>query len=175
MSHASKQVEWCLKKADKEIEECKKFNKSLKHRGLLKVGESKEKAIEHLTKAEENLHFSTSLDKSKYGYKVIESLFYCMYQCFLSISARFGYESGNQTCTIALIEYLKEQNKIELDDKFIEIIRYKDEQKNERYISLIDMREDYTYSAKTSIDEEKIKDLTEICQQMLEKTKEIIY
>lgn len=37
MSQASKHVGWCLKKANKEIEECKKFGKKLKHRGLLKV------------------------------------------------------------------------------------------------------------------------------------------
>ena len=123
MSQASKQVEWCLKKAEKEIEECKGLNKRAKHRGLLKVAASTEKAKEHLKKAEENIEFAISLDRNKYGYKVIESLFYCIYQCFLSISAKFGYESGNQTCTISLIEYLKEEKKIELDEKFIEMMK----------------------------------------------------
>ncbi len=175
MSQASKNVEWCLKKADKEIEECKKLNKRLKHRGLLKTEESREKAKEHLAKAEENLNFAASLDKDRYGYKVVESLFYCIYQCFLSISARFGYESGNQSCTISLIEYLKEQNKIEIDNKFLEMMKYKDEQKNQNYPSLIEMREDYTYSAKISIQEQKIEDLIILCQEILEKTKEIIY
>ncbi len=37
MSQASKQVEWCLSKAKKEIEECKKLGKRAKHRGLLKI------------------------------------------------------------------------------------------------------------------------------------------
>ena len=36
MSQASKYVEWCLNKATKEIEECKKLGKSIKHRALLK-------------------------------------------------------------------------------------------------------------------------------------------
>jgi len=36
MSQASKHVEWCLNKAKKEIEECKKLGKRVKHRGLLK-------------------------------------------------------------------------------------------------------------------------------------------
>ena len=37
MSQASKHVEWCLNKAKKEIEECKKLGKRQKHRGLLKT------------------------------------------------------------------------------------------------------------------------------------------
>ncbi len=36
MSQASKYVEWCLSKARKEIEECRKLGKREKHRGLLK-------------------------------------------------------------------------------------------------------------------------------------------
>ena len=36
MSQASKHVEWCLKKAEKEIEECKKLGKRQKNRGLLR-------------------------------------------------------------------------------------------------------------------------------------------
>lgn len=35
MSQASKYVQWCLHKAKKEIEECKKLGKRAKHRGLL--------------------------------------------------------------------------------------------------------------------------------------------
>ena len=175
MSRASKQVDWCLKKAKKEIEECKKLNKRPKHRGLLEVTQNEEEAQNHLKKAEENLRFGLSLESDIYGYKIIESTFYCIYQCFLSIAEKFGYESGNQTCTISLIEYLKEQNKISLDVKFIEMMKYKDEQKDKNYPSIIDMREDYTYSAKTSVQKEIIMELVKDCQEIIEKTKEIIY
>lgn len=37
MSQASNCVKWCLNKAKREIEECKKLGKRQKHRGLLKI------------------------------------------------------------------------------------------------------------------------------------------
>ena len=175
MSQASNYVAWCIRKAEKEIEECKKMNKRPKHRGLLKSKPNNEVAQNHLEKAEENLRFAISLEAEKYGYKIIEALFYCMYQCFLSIAGKFGYESRNQTCTISLIEYLTEENKIVLDKKFIEMMKYKEDQEDKGYPSMIDMREDYTYSAKISVEKEKIDSLTLICKELIEKTKEIIY
>ena len=175
MSQTSKQVEWCLRKAEKEIEECKKLGKRAKHRGLLKVETNLEEAKNHIKKAEENLNVVTSFDKNNFGFIVISSLFYSMYHCFLAIAAKFGYESGNQTCTIALIEHLIEEKKINLDSKFVDIMKYKDEQTNQQYPSIIDMREDYTYSAKVSVEKEKIEELITLCQELLEKTKEIVY
>ena len=175
MSQSSKHVEWCLSKAKKEIEECIRLNKRQKHRGLVKSNPDIQKAQNHLKKAEENLQFATSIDSKKYGYKIVESIFYSVYQCFLSISMKFGYESANQTCTISLVEYLKEQNQINLDQKFIEMMRYKDEQKEQEYPSIIDMREEYTYSAKVSVEKERINELILVCQELIEKTKEIVY
>jgi len=169
MSQASKHVTWCLNKAKKELDECKKLNKRPKHRGLLEVKPNIEEAENHLKKAEENLRFATSLDVKEYGYKIVEASFYCI------IAIKFGYESGNQTCTIALIEYLNEQNKINLDEKFLEIMKYKDEQKDGKYTSLIDMREDYTYSAKISVEREQIDELILVCRELIEKTKQIIF
>ena len=175
MSQASKQVNWCLKKAEKEIEECKRLGKRPKHRGLLKTSSNKEESKSHLKKAEENLEFAVFLKPEEYGYKVIESLFYSMYHCFLAIASKFGYESGNQTCTIFLIEYLKEEGKINIEDKFIDIMKYKDEQKNPDNFSIIDMREDYTYSAKISVEKEKIDKLEDLTKELIHQTKEIIY
>jgi uncharacterized protein (UPF0332 family) len=175
MSQASKQVDWCLRKAEKEIEECKKLGKRQKHRGLLKISPNREEAGEHLKKSEENLSFATSLDSEKHGYKIIESIFYCMYHSFLAIAAKFGYESGNQTCTIALVEYLKEVNKIDLDQKLIEMMKYKDKQKDQEHLSIIEMREDYTYSAKISVEKERLEKLIEICKELVHITKDIVY
>jgi len=46
MSHAKNRVKWCLKKAEKELEE------SEKHRGLVKVKPDLENAREHIKKGE---------------------------------------------------------------------------------------------------------------------------
>jgi len=101
--------------------------------------------------------------------------FYCIYHCFLAIAAKFGYESSNQTCTIALIRFLKEDNKIQLDEKFIELLEYEgmEEVKDN---SIIDMRENYTYGVQISVkDEAKINELEKICKNLLDITKEIIF
>ena len=175
MSQSSNHLDWCLNKAKKELEECKRLNKRPKHRGLVNLKPDFQQAQDHLKKAEENLEFANSIDSNKYGYKIIESLFYCMYQCFLSIAYKFGYDSGNQTCTISLIEHLNEQGKIELNPKFIEMMKYKDEQREQEYPSIIDMREDYTYSSKISVEKEKIEELILVSQELIERTKEIVY
>ena len=52
MSQASKHVEWCINKAKKEVEECKKLGKRIKHRGLLKIEPNIEEAKRHIKKAE---------------------------------------------------------------------------------------------------------------------------
>ena len=36
-SQSSKHLDWCLRKAEKELEECKKQKKKLRHRGLRKI------------------------------------------------------------------------------------------------------------------------------------------
>ena len=66
MSQASKHIEWCLKKADKEIEECKKLGKRIKHRGILKIKPDTEEAKGHIAKAEHNLKASKYLEESEF-------------------------------------------------------------------------------------------------------------
>jgi len=119
MSQADKKVSWCLQKAKKEIEECKKLRIRPRHRGLIKTEINIEEARKHIEKAEYNLKSGIDFKKMTYSDWSINAFFYSLYHCFLSIASRFGYESGNQNCTIALIEHLKEQGKINLDKKFI--------------------------------------------------------
>src|SRR3989338_9970942 len=127
MSQASKHVDWCLRKAEKEIEECKRLNKKPKHRGLLKVDPDIEEARKHIGKAEHVLNATEYLIKGEYSDVSTGTLFYSMYHCFLAIAAKFGYESANQTCTISLMEYLKEEGKIDINREFIEMFKYKEE------------------------------------------------
>lgn len=147
MSQASKHVDWCLNKAQKEIEECRKLGKRLKHRGLLKS----------------NPDWSMSAG------------FYCIYHCFLAIAAKFGYGSGNQTCTISLMRYLHETNKIKLDEKYIELLEYENMEDIQEE-SVIDLRENYTYGVQITVkDEAKLNELKKICKELVDITKEIIY
>ncbi len=174
MSQASKHVEWCLRKAEKEIEDCKKDGKRPKHRGLLKINPNVEEAKEHVKKAEHNLDAALNFVKTGFSDWSASAFFYSMYHCFLAIAAKFGYESSNQTCTIALIEYLKEEGKINIDEEFIEMFKYK-ENETEKEESAIEIREDYTYSAKISVNKEKINDLTQKCRNLIDTTRKIVF
>ncbi|MFH1072726.1 MAG: HEPN domain-containing protein [Nanoarchaeota archaeon] len=168
MSQAHKHVLWCLNKAKKELSE------KGKHRGLIIATPDLEKAAGHITKAEHNLAAISYFDKGGFSDWSASAAFYAMYHCFLAILAKFGYESRNQECTISAVEYLKEQGKIELDERFILALKSEVQEMSEQRI--IDLREYYQYSVKTNVeDEEKIKKLVEISSEMIDAAKEIIY
>ncbi len=175
MSHSDNKVRWCLNKAKKEIQEFQKLGKRVKHRGLVEIPKNKTEAIRHINKAEHNLKAITDFKKIGYSDWSITAAFYSLYHCFLAIGLSFGYESRNQQCTIALIGYLKEENKINVDEKFIRFL--KDEDVEERHEnSVIEMREQYTYGVQVSIqNEEKLKDIIKDCKELVDITKGIVY
>lgn len=172
MSQASRQVDWCIKKAMEEIAECKRQGKKPKHRGLLKVDPSIDKAKRHIGKAEHDLNVTEYLVKGGFKDASIGSIFYTMYQCFLAIAAKFGYESGNQICTIALIENLKEEGKIKIDDNFIKFYKYENDEIKD---SIIEMREDYTYGTDITADKSKIDFFIKECRELIDITRDLIY
>jgi len=70
---------------------------------------------------------------------------------------------------------LKETGKINLDEKFIEALEY-EEMEESKENSVIELREDYTYGVQITVkDEAKINQLKEICKELVDITKEIIY
>jgi len=174
MSQASKQIKWCLNKANKEIEECKKLGKRLKHRGLVKIEPNTEEAEKNIAKAIHNFNAIGRFRDIGFSDWSISAGFYCIYQCFLAIAKKFGYESRNQSCTIALIESLKEENKISLEQKFIDMLKYQDIEEIQEN-SVIELREDYTYGVELSVKEKtEIDGLIKICQEIIDVTKEIV-
>ncbi len=175
MSQASKQVIWCIAKAKKEIQELKVLGKSPKHRGLLEVKPSIEEARKHIAKAEHNLKAITSFRKTGFSDWSLVAGFYCIYHCFLAIALKFGYESRNQACTIALMEWLKEEGKISIDERFIEMLKYADVEELQES-KIIEMREQYTYGTETSIeDETKINELIQTCKEVIDAAKKIVF
>lgn len=174
MSKTSKHIEWCFNKAKKEIEECKKMGKRIKHRGLLKIKPDITEAKKHINKAVHNLNAITDFKNIGYSDWSISAGFYCIYQCFLAIAIKFGYESRNQTCTLALIENLKEEGKININENFIDILKEADI--GVERDKIIEMREDYTYGVKISVeDETKINELIKNCKEMIDITKDIVF
>lgn len=168
MSHVENKVDWCLKKAEKELKEGKK------HRGLIKIEPNKEEAEKHITKAKHNLSALEYFNKGGFSDWSMSAVFYCIYQCFLAIALKFGYESRNQECTIALIKHLKEQKKIEIEDRFIEALESKDE-KERHETTIIEKRELYTYGTTVSAKKEEIQESIQLCKDCLDQTRDIIF
>src|SRR3989344_2601264 len=163
-----KKVEWCLRKAKKELEQGKK------HRGLVKGEPDFEAAREHIGKAEHNLRAISYFNAGGYSDWSMSAGFYCIYHCFLAIGQKFGYESRNQECTIALMQSLKEEGKIEIDDKFIEAVAiYEEPARHES--NVIEKREFYTYGTKVSAENEKeIQENIALCGECLDQTRRIV-
>ena len=168
MSQASNKVKWCLNKAKRELEE------SNLHRGLVKVNEDMESANKHIIKAEHNLKAALYFEKGGFSDWSVSAFFYCIYHCFLAIARKFGYESRNQECTIALVEMLKEEGKIDINENFIDTLKIeKAEERHEG--SVIKLRENFQYSSELDFDEkEEFNKLVELCKGAINKTRDII-
>lgn len=169
MSHAKNKVEWCLNKAEKELQDGKK------HRGLVKVDSNLEKARNHLTKAERNLKVTLYLQRGGYTDWCSSSLFYLIYHCFLAILAKFGYETRNQECTFALIASLIEDKKITLSKEDLEKVNTMDiKETQESPETAVSIREDYQYSTKVSLENKEYQELLQLAKRILDKTKETL-
>lgn len=98
-----------------------------------------------------------------------------MYHCFLAIAIKHGYESKNQTCTIALIELLQEQGKISINEDIIDFMKYEEDEKNHKD-SLIELREDYTYGIDLEVkDKEQLDKIEKLCVEFMDVAKDIVY
>ena len=168
MSHAKNKLDWCLKKAQKELQEGKK------HRGLEVVRTNTAKAREHIAKAEHNLKVTLYLHQGGYTDWCSSSLFYTLYHCFLAILAKFGYESRNQECTFAVIRSLIEEKKIALEQKDIDHIDLLDVSEARESITATHLREEYQYGTKVLLQNHEYQLFLQLAKKILDKTKEII-
>lgn len=167
MSHTKNKVEWCLRKAEKELKV------SDTHRGLVKVKPNLEKAREHINKAEHYLKATDYLKKGNFSDISASTVFYSMYHCLLAIAAKFGYESRNQECTFALINILIENGKIDFDKELLDKILNLDVEKSKEQTT-IEVREQYQYGTSLTLEEDLYKDLLELAKKIILRTKEII-
>ena len=90
MSHAKNKVEWCLRKAEKELKD------SDTHRGLVKGDPNKENAKEHIDKADHYLKATIYLKEGNFSDISVTTVFYAMYHCLLAIAVKFGYARKNR-------------------------------------------------------------------------------
>jgi len=166
MSHAKNKVDWCLKKAEKELKQ------GDKHRGLVVIKPDLEKSREHIKKAEHYFKATEYLKKGDFSDISTSTVFYSMYHCLLAIAVKFGYESRNQECTFALINNLIEEKKIDFEKEVLDKIASLNVKPEEK--TSVKIREQYQYGTSLSIDNNLYKELFELAKKVISKTKEII-
>ena len=164
MSKAESKVQWCLDQAKKQLAS------GAKHRGLVVVKPDEALAKEYLGKAEHNLEFFLLARKNGFYDWAINIGFYVTYHCCLAIITKFGYESRNQECTLALVESLVAEGKVSKDfQRYVDAIS-----PDSGEDTVIPMREKYQYTPIIAIDKKKVEELLAICQDMIKDTKGIV-
>ena len=166
MSDAKNKVDWCLKKAERELK------KSGKHRGLVKTKPNIEKAREYIKKAEHYLRATNYLKKGDFSDISASTVFYSMYHCLLAIAAKFGYESRNQECTITAIEHFIQGKKLDIDQSYIDMIRK--EMEGQKKMGAKSTREEMQYGAKTKLEETRCKILMDNAKRFVEKMRAVL-
>jgi uncharacterized protein (UPF0332 family) len=167
MTEASSKVKWCLNKAKKELED------KQEHRGLVEVTPSDDMARKHLGKAQHNLNAAKFFYSNGYSDWSASAFFYCMYHCFLAIIRKHGYESRNQECTLSAVEALKEEGIIDVDLRYLDMLKITKAKEVDH--SLIKIREDFQYGVNVDYVNQKGFDLlTSVCEDVIEKATELI-
>lgn len=168
MSQAFKRVQWCINKAKKELEE------SGIHRGLVKRELDAVLAERHISKAEHNLRAALYFDQGEYSDWSASAFFYCLYHCFLAILWKHGYESRNQECTLAAIDMLREEGKINIESRFVDALKITKTAEVDH--SVIKLREDFQYGVEVKFHGKKeFESLRTMCKEMIDKTREIVH
>jgi|TARA_B100001971_G_C18124152_1_gene501099 uncharacterized protein (UPF0332 family) len=168
MSHAKNKVEWCLRKAEKEL------NESDRHRGLVHVKPDIDKAKNFIAKAEHYLKATELLKKENFSDISTSTVFYAMYHSLLAIAAKFGFESENQECTFALIHSLIEDNKIDVEKELLDKISSLEVKETDEKTT-VEVRERYQYGTELNIEDEDLyKNLLELAKTIISKAKVII-
>jgi uncharacterized protein (UPF0332 family) len=114
------------------------------------------------------------LKRSEFSDWAVCAAFYAMYHSLLAIALKFGYDSRNQDCTIALIESMMDQGMIKMDQKVIEALKASDAEGMHGQ-SAIDLRESFQYGVSTKIDDDNLAGLKDLCRTAIEDAKRIVY
>ncbi len=168
MSHAENKVEWCLKKGEKEMKG------DGKHKGLVRIKPDDAKAKLHITKAEHNLKLMISLKDTEFSDWCSSAAFYATYHSLLAIIAKFGYESRNQECTFALISSMAEKGAIDFDTALLDSIIKIDHEKHAERETITEIREQYQYGIKLSMEDRTYEELLDAAKRILGESKRIL-
>ncbi|MBN4049203.1 HEPN domain-containing protein [archaeon AH-315-M20] len=151
--------QWCLKQGEKEE----------KHKGLKKINPNYEEAEKQIKKALSDLDTMQYLYDGKKTDWVASAVFYAMYHSLLAILYKLGYESRNQECTITAIEKFIVDKIINLEQKYIDMIRNLQNIENAKSI-----REEMQYGSDTSMEEKRCKKLMDNAKEFVDRINEVL-
>ena len=106
-----------------------KFKDCLRKKLINKVNEDKTNIEGHISKAKHYLKAMNYNIEGGFSDVAVSNAFYAMYHSVLALLLKLGYEAKNQECAINAIQYFIEIKKINLDIKYINIIRRTSENK----------------------------------------------
>ncbi len=124
--------------------------------------------------AEHNLKLMINLRSGEFSDWCGSAAFYAMYHSLLAILAKFGYESGNQECTFALVSILAEDGAIKFDTDLLESIANVDPKKRAEKETITEIREDYQYGVKLSMGDKTYEEMLVNVRRVLGEVKRII-
>lgn len=145
--------DWCLKQGEK----------GEKHKGLRETEPDFLMAKKHLDKARHNFETAIKNKKDAPDWS-IAMYFYAAYHSLLALLSQLGYESRNQECTFACVEFYISQG-LGFEKELIGWIR-KTSQQVEKDAK--DLREEFQYGIKVEVSRD-------LLDAVGEKTKEFIY
>ena len=151
--------QWCLKQG----------NKGDKHKGLKKIKPNLEEAEKQIEKALSDLDIMQYLYDGKKTDWVASAVFYAMYHSLLAILYKLGYDSRNQECTITTIEKFIADKTINLEQKYIDMIRNLQNVENAKSVT-----EEMQYGSETSMEEERCKKLMNNAKEFVDRIKEAL-
>lgn len=154
MVRVDNSFKWCLERGNKGGD---------KHTGLRKIEPDKIESENQLKKAKSDLETMKYLYDGNKTDWVASSAFYAMYHALLAILSNLGYESRNQECTIIVIENLISEGIIDLELKYVEMIRGMQNNQDARSI-----REEMQYGSKTSMDKKR-------CEVLMKQARDFVY
>jgi len=129
----------------------RKFNECIRKKLLFKAIPNSKEIDAHINKAK---HYLRAMDFNiNGGFQdiAVSNAFYAMYHSLLALLLKLGYEARNQECAINAVQHFIENKKINLDVKYIDMIRRTSENKPKDAKML---REELQYGTETSVNKE---------------------
>ena len=128
-----------------------KFKDCLRKKLINKINVNQINIEGHVSKAK---HYLKAMDyniKGEFSDVAVSNAFYAMYHSLLALLLKLGYEARNQECAINAIQYFIEIKKIDINIKYIDIIRRTSENKPKDAKTL---REEFQYGIETSVNKD---------------------